>query len=133
MSPTSKCERNSLPKNSGQKVKVALSCWIGEKDLTESVVKSCWCALMLDRSVCSGPRREKRQMWHYELDICTYMYTHVCVCTHTSVRVCVCMCVCAPTPTRTCAHAHIYTHIYVARWVRFGLGIEFQMLGKPIN
>ena len=64
-----------------------------------------------------------------------YVYTRVCVHPYQCACVCmyVCICVCAPTPTRTCAHAHIYTHIYVARWVRFGLGIEFQMLGKPIN
>ena len=86
---------------------------------------------------------QKNVLWHYELDICTYMYTHVCVCTHTSVCVClcvciyiyVCVCVCVHPRTHapTCTHTHARTHIYVARWVRFGLGIEFQMLGKPIN
>ena len=57
---------------------------------------------------------ESDKLWHYELDICTYMYTHVCVCTHTSVRVCVCMCVyvCVRprprAPARTCTYTHIY-------------------------
>ena len=77
------------------------------------------------------------RLWHYELDICTYMYTHVCVCTHTCVRVCVYIYthvhVCAHAHTYTDTHTHIYTHIYVTRWVRFGLGIKFQILGKPIN
>ena len=40
-------------------------------------------------------------LWHYELNICTYMYTHVCVCTHTCARVCV----------------YIYTHACSTIWV----------------
>ena len=95
--------------------------------------------LQIPRTIASGRDVIHVFVWHYELDICTYMYTHVCVCTHTSVRVCVCIyvyvCVRPRPHSPACmhVHAHIYTHIYVARWVRFGLGIEFQMLGKPIN
>ena len=47
-------------------------------------------------------------VWHYELDICTYMYTHVCVCTHICVRVCVYIYAHA----HVCPHTHTYTHTH---------------------
>ena len=55
-------------------------------------------------------------LWHYELDICTYMYTRVCVCvcTHTCVYVYIYICIC--TSTHMCTHTPTYTHIYIYMW-----------------
>ena len=85
-----------------------------------------------DRSVTSAQlARHDDAWWHGYTGVCVQPYMCACVCVYIYIYI--------HTPTHMCAHTHTYTHthththIHVARWVRFGLGIKFQMLGKPIN
>ena len=86
-------------------------------------------------------------LWSHNIVTLWVGYIHIHVYTRVCVHPYMCACVrvyiyiyiytpthmCVETHTHLHTHTHIYTHIYVARWVRFGLGIQFHMLGKPIN
>ena len=66
-------------------------------------------------------------------DTMSWIYAHTFIRTCVCVPIHVCVCVYIYIYIYTHAHPHTYTHIYVTRWVRFSLGIKFQILGKPIN
>ena len=70
-------------------------------------------------------------------DTMSWIYAHTCIhtCVCAPIHVCVCVYIYIYTPTHMCVHTHTHTHTYVyeKRWVRFGLCIKFQMLGKPVN
>ena len=64
---TGETVRKRSPKQQWTIIEFALSCRIGEDRSHKEIVDKSWCALMLERSTCSGTRRDKRERMHVML------------------------------------------------------------------